>query len=69
MTPEQFQIEFKPGDKITDIENPKPRDIIRIMAIVEGWVVARRTGAIPFVRHLKDFTLDANWRKYETNKN
>lgn len=63
MTPEQFEIEFKPGDKITDRESPKPIDIVRILAIVEGWVVGRRTRAMPFVARLRDFTLDVEWRK------
>ena len=28
---------------------------VRVMATVEGWVVARRKGAMPFLTHANDF--------------
>lgn len=44
---------------------PKPPEIegvwcdqlgtVRVMAVVEGWVVARRSGCIPFVEFWRDF--------------
>lgn len=39
------------GSRWSDEHGP-----VRVMGIVEGYVVARRKGAMPFLRGLRDFT-------------
>lgn len=47
--------EVKVGKRYCRNRTPNCQDECRVMAIVEGWVMARFTGAMPFLLRVNDF--------------
>ena len=52
LTPSQIRGHYRNKD-------PESR-VVRVMGVVEGYVVARRKGAVPFLMWHKDFLRDYN---------